>query len=236
MGTAAVLRDDNAYDSYASRDEVLARYRRLRTISSDHHSEAMKLVSRDAILHQAGRLGLAVGNAFVTDSIGELTLMFDLVLHTAPVDRSRAIDRYARSARLAPGSEEAHMLRAMQEAKFALVRFELRHELAGVVVKDLFRDTELWLVDEGLESSLPDGSVLATRLVTPDRFSMTAGAGVPFEIELLKFVLAETPHLYRKATREAIDDRRFAEAVYRIAIKGGIMERVVYKDPVPEAG
>jgi hypothetical protein len=236
MGTAAVLWDDNAFNTYASRDEVLARYRRLRAISAHHHSEALKFLSGDAILHQARRLGLAVGDVLLTDNISELTLAFDLAIHTAPVDRSRAIDRYARSAGLAPESEETHMLRAMQEARFALVRFERRHELAGVIVRDLFRDTELWLVDEGLEISMPDGSVLATRLITPDRFSMTAGAGVPFDIELLEHVLAGVPQIGRKTTWQAIDDRRFAEAVYRIAIADGTMERVEYKDPTPEAG
>jgi hypothetical protein len=178
---------------------------------------------------------LAVGNALVSDNMSELTLAFDLAIHTAPVDRSRAIDRYARSAQLAPESEEAQMLRAMREAKFALVRFERRHELAGVIVRDLLRDTEHWLVDEGLEISIPDGSVLATRLVTPDRFSMTAGVAVPSNIEVLKYVLAEVPHLGRKTTREVVDDRRFAEAIYRIAIADGTMERIEYKDPTPEA-
>jgi hypothetical protein len=31
-----------------------------------------------------------------------------------------------------------------------------RHSVAGLIVKDLFRGFEFWLVDEGLESSLPD--------------------------------------------------------------------------------
>jgi hypothetical protein len=37
----------------------------------------------------------------------------DLAIHTAPPGRSRVIDRYARSAQLPPGSDEALMLEAM---------------------------------------------------------------------------------------------------------------------------
>jgi hypothetical protein len=43
--------------------------------------------------------------------------------------------------------------------------------------RGLFRiGFEFWLVDEGLESSLPDEAVLATRLYTLEGFAMTAGA------------------------------------------------------------
>ena len=43
----------------------------------------------------------------------DLNLVFDLLIHTAPKDRSRAIDRYARAARLAPETNEALVLEAM---------------------------------------------------------------------------------------------------------------------------
>ena len=48
-----------------SREEVLARYRHLRAISTRHHTEAMNFVSRPALLEQARRLGLAVGGTAV---------------------------------------------------------------------------------------------------------------------------------------------------------------------------
>jgi len=85
----------------------------------------------------------------------ELTLAFDLAVHTAPAGRSRAIDRYARSTRFASGSDEALMLQAMCNARFAIVVVRRRHPSAGLIVTDLFRKVDLWLMDEGLELSLP---------------------------------------------------------------------------------
>jgi hypothetical protein len=48
------------------------------------------------------------------------------------------------------------------------------------------------LVDEGLESSLPDETVLATRLYTLEGFAMTAGVLVPLDIELIEYAIADT--------------------------------------------
>ena len=107
-----------------------------------------------------------------------------------------------------------------------------RHTVAGLIVKDLFRGFEFWLVDEGLESSLPDEAVLATRLYTLEGFAMTAGVLVPLDIELIKYVIADTPQLLRRAR----GGDQFAESIYRAAVASGIMERVAYQDTIAEAG
>ena len=138
----------------------------------------------------------------------DLNLAFDLAIHTAPKDRSRAIDRYARAARLAPESDEALVLEAMRRARFSIISFERRHAVAGLIVKDLFRGVDVWLVDEGLESSLSEGAALATRLYHPEGFAMTAGVLVPLDIELIEDAIADTPQLLRNRREELIDDRR----------------------------
>jgi hypothetical protein len=235
MAAALALREETSPAPAWTREQVLARYRHLRAISKRHHSKALDFLTKDAMLHHARRLGLAIGKTLIFDDMDELTYAFDLAIHTAPADRSRAIDRYARAARLPAGCDEALVLDAMCQARFSVVKIERRHEAAGMMVKDVFRPIEHWLVDEGLESSVPDGSVLATRLFTPDGFSMGAGAFVPFDRELLDDVLDDTPQLRRKRPAEACDDRRFAEAVYRIALADGVMQRVAYRDPGVEA-
>ena len=163
-------------------------------------------------------------------------MAFDLAIHTAPKDRSRAIDRYARAARLAPESDELLVLEAMQRARFSIISIVRRHPIAGLIVEDLFRGVEVWLVDVGLESSLPDGVALATRLYTPDGFAMTAGVLVPFDIELIEDAIADTPQLLRNRREGLIDDRRFAESIYRVALSSGLMEQVVYQDTIAECG
>jgi hypothetical protein len=231
VASAALRTPLDQQEPTPSRNEVLARYRHLREISKQHHLAIMKLISRDAMLRHARGLGLTAGKTLVLDSIEELTLAYDLAIYTAPADRSRAVDRYARSARFEPGSDEALMLEAMCNARFSVVSVQRRHLVAGLIVKDLFRGIELWLVDEGLEISLPAGTAFATRYFAPNRFVMTSGVGVPFDDDLLETVVDSTPSLLRKSPAGAIEDRRFAEAVYRAAIADGLMRGVIYQDP-----
>jgi hypothetical protein len=232
--TAVALRKDYAFENSSaelSRGEVLTRYRQLRKFSKQHHSKVQDFVSPDAILHIARRIGLAHGKTFILDDMDELLFVNDLAIYTAPVGRSRAIERYARSARLARGTDEALVLDAMCLARFSIVQVERRHEAAGLIVKDILRGGEIWLVDEGLESSIPGGALLATRLYAPESFSMTAGVIVPMDLELLTDALDEVPQLFRKSHAEASDDRRLPEAIYRVALADGIMERIAYRDP-----
>ena len=236
MVAAVVLRKDIAVERPAvlsSRADVLARYRHLRAIGKQHHSTVLDFLSKDAILSQARRLDIAQGKTLILDSMGDLNLAFDLAIYTAPKDRSRAIDRYARAARLTPESDESLMLESMRRARFSIIASVSRHPVAGLIVRDLFRRSEVWLVDEGLESSLPEGAVLATRLYNlPEGFAMTAGILVPLDLELIEDAIADTPQLLCKGYEEMIDDRRFAEAIYRIALASGLMEQVAYQETI----
>jgi hypothetical protein len=231
---AATLRNEATFDSQASvpsRDEVLARYHRLREIGKHHHSEAMDFLSKDAIFEHARRLGLARGKTLVLDSMDQFTMAIDLAIHTSPADRTRAIDRYARSARWAPGSEEAVMLEVMRNARFGVLLAQRPHASVGLIVTEIFREIDLWLVDEGLEKTLPPGHAIATRFYAPGPFVMTAGVGVPVGGNSIKRALESAPQLMRKSSVDLVQDRRFAEAVYRNALEDGTSERIAFRDP-----
>ncbi len=122
------------------------------------------------------------------------------------------------------------MLEAMRTACFAIIVVQDRHPAAGLRVTDVFRETDLWLVDEGLEMSLPKGSACTTRYFEPDGFAMTAGVCVPMDLGMLA-AIASVPQLLDQPRDKAIGDRRFAEAVYRAAVADGITEEVSYQDP-----
>jgi hypothetical protein len=133
--------------------DILEHYRHLRGISTRHHSGALSRLAQPTLLEQAKHLGLAYGRALVAESEEEMTLLFDLAVHTAKPGRSRAIDRYAKATALPMGSDEANTLEAIRHAKFSLWRIEAHHPAAGLVVKDVLRDNETWLVDESLTNS-----------------------------------------------------------------------------------
>jgi hypothetical protein len=215
---AAMALQEEANSKPTSRADVLARYRRLREIAMMHQCRAMAFLSGDAILHHARRLGMAVYSSVTSDNLDGLALPLDLAIYTAPGGRSRAIDRYAKSAQFAPASDEALVLQAMRNASFAILSAERPHPTAGLIVSDLLRNQELWLVDDALEKSVPQGSAFATRYFNPAGFAITTGTATPVDVGLLASALEGEPQLLRKPCTEAINDWRFAEAIYRAAL------------------
>jgi hypothetical protein len=121
------------------------------------------------------------------------------------------------------------MLQAMQASQFAILLIEQRHDTVGLIATDILRNTKVWLLDVGLESSMDDGELIATRLLTPGPFSMTAGVNVPFEIEMLESICMQLPQRMSNSKLSRIaEDRRFAEAVYKVGLADGVMNRLTY--------
>ena len=209
-----------------TRDQILERYRHLRAISTGHHSGALKFLSRQALLEHAKRLGLATGGMLVAESEAEMTLVFDLALYTAKERRSRALDRYARATPLPPGSDAACMLEAMRHARFSVWRIKQRHEAAGLIITDVLREAEVWLVDEQLEASAPEDLSFAGRICEPDRFAMSCGVVVPIYRELIEEVALDMLAWRRGDPEHVAQDPHFAIAIYRAAIDSGIMSNV----------
>jgi hypothetical protein len=120
----------------------------------------------------------------------------------------------------------------MRASQFAILLIEKRHAAAGLIATDILRNSKVWLLDVGLESSMDGGELIATRLLTPGPFSMTAGVNVPFEIEMLEPLCMLLPQRMGDSKLSRIaDDRRFAEAVYKVGLAGGVMDRLTYLDP-----
>jgi len=238
MAASALARQQLELDilpALRTREEITGRYRHLREVSRRINEGLLKLVSGNTIVKQARRLGLTLGRTLLLDTMDQMAFLFDLAIYTAPPDRTSAIERYARTARFEAGSDQARVFEAMRKARFVLGTVERRHETAGLIIGDVFRQADFWLVDEGLESSLKEGTVLATRVFTPDEFSVTCGVMMPLDTMILEDVIEELrPRLRNHALEEVCDDRRFAETIYRTAMACGIMDTIAFRDPTSE--
>jgi hypothetical protein len=210
------------------REAVLRRYRYLRAIGMHHHHAALKFLARPAIVETARRLGMTAGQTLIANNEEELTLVFDLAIYTAREGRSRAIERYAKAVRLPPDSDEIVMLQAMCRARFSIWRIDRRDDTCGLVVSDLLRQAEAWLVDEGLEVSGATGMCFASRLCDADVFAITSGVIVPIDRSMLEDVLSDVLACRHSDPKRVGDDPRFASAIYRAALDRGTMEEVVF--------
>ncbi|MEA2738042.1 MAG: hypothetical protein QOH05_1349 [Acetobacteraceae bacterium] len=218
-----------------SRTEILARYRRLRQISTQQHEAVLDIIAADVLLDWAKRIDMTDGKAIVLENEMEKTLPEDLAIYLPRPGRSHPIDRYARITRFAPGSDEAIVLAAMRRARFSLWRVEQRHPTTGLILRDLLRDKETWLVDETLEKTARPGLEMAARLLQPESFAMTARIIVPMlpdlmtRPELMDEVFTRAPALKRLQGDDLAGDPRFAIGIYRAAVATETMERVRFK-------
>ncbi|CAH2605539.1 conserved protein of unknown function (plasmid) [Rhodovastum atsumiense] len=217
------------------RSGVLARYRRLRQISKEQHAAVLDIIAHDVLLDWARRLDLTEGKAVVLENDNELTLPEDLAIYLPRLGRSHPLDRYARVARFTSDSDEAIVLAAMRRACFSLWRIERRHPVTGLILRDLLRDKETWLIDEAMEKNAPLGMEMAARLLQPESFAMTARIIVPLlpdlmtRTELMEEVFTRAPALTRLQGDALAGDPRFAIGVYRAAVATGAMDRVRFK-------
>lgn len=212
-----------------TREDVLLQYRTCRQAIRHHLDAAIKYTSAAAIKEAARRIGLLSKGVIAANSFAEMTLAFDLVVFGTKAQRSRAIDRYARANRFPDGSVEAIVLAALQAETFRIIQVRGRHHVAGIVVEDVFRKEEMWLMDEGFEATLPDDLVVAARLIRLDPFYSTAGASVPISSAILQDALLSLAARRGALNPPSHDDPRLPEAVYAAAIKSGAMDTMSFE-------
>ena len=193
-----------------TRTEILTRYRRLRRIGKEQHRAVLDVIAPNVVLDWAKRLGLARGRTVLLERELGLVLAEDLAIYLPRPGRSHPLDRHARAARLAPGSDEAIVLEAMRQARLSLWRVERRHETMGLVLRALLRGEDAWLVDEALERSARPGLAMAARLLQPEAFAMTARIVVPVTPDLMEEAFTRAPALRRVQGDALARDPHFA--------------------------
>src|ERR1700730_3290732 len=133
--------------------DLVQRYRHLRVVSSEVQTAALGQVPWTAVIEFGRRVGAVRKGELALEWEDELKLVRDLAMHTAKNQRSRAIDRYARVAPYPADSDQAHMLKALQDARFTIFQIKERHPVAGVMISDLFREQRFHLMDMGIAMS-----------------------------------------------------------------------------------
>lgn len=213
----------------SSRVAILGRYRRYSDLRKEIQSAAFGNVSKSSFLGYAKRIGVSDGRVLFADE-SELTLVYDLALYAAQPGRTRAIDRCARKRLTAAPPDEALVLQALQASRFSIFRVIGRGEPAGVLLKDLMRGGTIHLLDEGMERSARPGEVFAMRVAPIEDFVITCGAVVPFNGETFEEVIDVVTDGVPVTERAALaDHRRFAAALYELAIELGLMSSIIYR-------
>lgn len=213
-----------------NRADVLSRYRLYSDMRSDLQTAALKNVPQSSILGHAKRIGLSDGKVLFTDDQIELTLVFDLAVYTAKPGRTRAIDRLARRRLATAAPTEALVLSGLCESRFSLFRVIEKPEPVGILLEDLLRRQEVWLLDNGLERSAKTGAIFAMRVARIETFMMTCGAVVPLDSAIVEELIAYLEDGVTGLDFAALaNDSRFATSIYELAIELDLMSLVAYR-------
>ncbi|WP_149537759.1 hypothetical protein [Siccirubricoccus phaeus] len=168
-----------------------ARYLRYRGLRGQILSAAAKRVPLASIAQQARALSLWDGKAVAPGEEAQLAAAFDLGVLDPLGGHGRGIDREAKAAPPAEGSDAARMLAALQDARFGIFRLIGPEAAGGAAVESLPDGARLTIWDSYLAERTPPGRVFGARLAWPDPdLAMTCGVLAPLDGWALRQLLA----------------------------------------------
>ncbi len=172
-----------------TRAEVLAQYHPIRAGIRRVLRAATKACGR-ADLNRAVKQVAPWAEAAELEDENTAEMLADVALFEPNQRGRRAFDRF-----LAEKGERLTADRALAEgmarAWFSIFRVAGRHEVAGLWLEDMLAgNRRLWLMDEALEASAPEGTIAGMRLFDAGPFHAGFGIIVEPDDETLDFCLA----------------------------------------------
>lgn len=171
----------------------LLAYRRLAAARQRILSGAANRIPLASVASQARALGLWDGRQAKPGDEAQFALLMDLGVFDPVGGHGPALERQARAAPPAPGSDDAVMLAALAAARFGLWRVLGPHPDGGVRLLPMAGvGTEAWVMDTGLAQAAP-GAGVAARLAFPEGtgFGLTCGALAPCDTRVLQRLLLD---------------------------------------------
>jgi hypothetical protein len=172
-----------------TRDEVLAQYRPIRA----GIQRVLKLAPtalRPADLQRAVKQVVPWAEAKEDLPDAAADMLVDVALFEPNQRGRRVYDRFLTGKSGQLDAADRALAERMAAAWFSIFRLTGRHEGAGLWAEDMLdEDRRLWLMDEGLEISAPEGLILGTRLFDAGPFHAGFGILVQPDEETLGFCL-----------------------------------------------
>ena len=230
MGLFQSLRRIDAPEPGADYRAIVSRYKRLRAVSIDLNNKLVERLPSDVIDEGGRKLGMIRGKALFFESESALSVLMDYCLYDVRRRGVNAIEQYLIDSPPDPESDEMEYLRAMQHARYSMVLVESVIRGVGVKVCDILAQEQLLLVDMGFARTGVPGALLAARLLYPDGFTMTSGAGLPIGVVRESKREEATADLTRSVVCDP--DGNFDPApLIRRCLQDGCAGQIQYQDP-----
>jgi hypothetical protein len=196
-----------------TRDEALARYRPIRAAIQRILSGATKACSNADVKRAAKQLRVWSYGRIEVPNETAIDMVADLALFEPNQRGKRAYDGFLRGQALESG--DIDLAHRMAGARFSVFRVLRRHELAGVWVADVINLAEsIWVLDQGLESSAPDGLEFGLRIFDAGDFHAGFGIVVPADPEITDFCAQAVARGNRLPVRHSLAATLYADAIW----------------------
>jgi hypothetical protein len=158
-----------------TRSEVLAQYRPIRASIRRVLRLAANTCKRPDLTRAVKQVAPWAEEELSDEEAADMFV--DVALFEPNQRGRRAFERFLAEKGEQLDTVDHALAQRMTRAFFSMFRVAERHEAAGLWLEDLLDDNRrLWLVDEGLEASAPEGAVLGMRLFDAGPFH--AGFGI----------------------------------------------------------
>ena len=174
-----------------NRAEILASYRLLRAATVRVTNAASSACNKADYLRAAELLRLTADGGRIVAAKEDIEMLADVALFEPDGDGKRAYDRFlkGRTRKFAPADREVAL--KLATAFFSFFRVASRHETAGLWLEDLLADNRpIWIVDEALEASAPEGLCLAARLFDAGDYHAGFGIVIPLSDQMVDAYIA----------------------------------------------
>jgi hypothetical protein len=196
-------------------DEALTLYRPIRTGIQRVLKTAVRVCSDADVKRAAKQLGGWSRERIEVPSETAVDMVSDLALFEPNQRGTRAYDRFLgdHADTLEPG--DVDLAHQMAGARFSILRVLGSHDLAGVWVEDVINGGEpIWVLDEGLEVSAPDGVEFAMRIFDAGDFYAGFGIVVPADPEVTDFCGQAVSRGNRLPVRHSLAAALYADAIW----------------------
>ena len=208
-----------------SRDAVLASYRPIRTSIQRVLAEAVKHCRKSDFDRAAKHLDLIDQQQL--DDEETFAMLCDVALFEPNQRGRRVIDGFItkRADTLDPADQD--LVRRLSSAFFSIFRVSGWHENGGVELEDLLTpDRRIWLMDENLEVSAPEGLVIAMRVFDAGPFHAGFGIVVQPDGEASAFCSSAAARGQPLPVRYSLAAALYGDDIARSAVAGAVEDGI----------
>jgi hypothetical protein len=212
--------------------QYLEEYQTYRSVGMDLNTRLVKQLPNAAIEECGKKLGVWKRGTLILGSEEELSVLMDYALFHFSRNGVNTVSRFLKMSPPAESSVEMTLLRAMLKAHYSLFSVKAIQENRGLVLSDLLRDNEIFVIDLSMSrSAIPDTLFMGHVLPMP-HFHMTSGAFMPVPASIMDDKLPAILDKFYKEGEVLSPSREaaFAAQVIREALRADAMGGMRYQD------